>query len=155
MTAPRALVLQTALRQADIDVQVPAYEQPGPISYGLDIDVMAKALDDGVRHAITTSIEAIGKAADGRVVLTARVRHEMLVHIENVPDAMRKDLVTGYFPGQNFPYAREALSQLTARSGYPAAIAPPIQYQRKQDSETNGHEATGDVAELPADEQAA
>jgi len=152
MSEHKVFVVHTATRRAELDVEVPAYTRPGPVSYALFIDTTTEALAMDHLHAIRTSVEAVGKTASGLVVLSAKLTHEMVVHIEGVTDELRKELVTGYFPGQNFPYAREALAQLTARSGYPAALMPPLLYQRKTEDDANGQakeSAEQTTAEIP------
>jgi len=74
---------------------------------------------------LTVSVEA---KHEERTAFLAEVQQCCLVQISGFPEEERGPLFGSYVPNLLFPYAREAISDLVQRGGFPQLLLQPVNF---------------------------
>lgn len=107
----------------------------------VEIDLQSKSnrLDENV-FEVVLSVTSTVKISD-KVAFLAEVHQAGIFTIRNFPEDQLQHLLGSFCPSVIFPYARESITDLTMRGGFPQLYLSPInfdavyqqQLQRKQE----------------------
>ncbi len=96
-----------------VDVQVQTEGQP---------------VDDGV-YEITVTVTVTAKQADGKTIFLVEACQAGIFIIRNIPQADLGPIMGIGCPNIIFPYARESISDLVSRAGFPPVILSPMNFE--------------------------
>ncbi len=104
----------------------------------LDLDTKARALDE-VTHEVVLTVTATVKVKD-KVAFLAEVKQAGIFMAQNFEGEQLRQLLGSFCPNILFPYAREAITSMTTRAGFPPLYLNPINfdllYEQHQQTET-------------------
>lgn len=116
----------------------------------VEIDIQSKSntLEDGVFEvvlAVTTTVKINDKLA-----FLAEVQQAGIFTIRNFPDDQLQHLLGSFCPSIIFPYAREGITDVVTRGGFPQLYLAPINfdaiYQQKLAKEQEGSSESSEKA---------
>jgi preprotein translocase subunit SecB len=95
--------------------------------FGMNMSTAGSTLADNI-HEVVLTITLEAKLAD-RVAYLVEVKQAGLFLVRNyaLDDARR--IIGAYCPGVLFPYARQAVSDLIMRGGFPPFLLPPVNFE--------------------------
>lgn len=85
-----------------------------------------KISDDQWEVVLKVTAEA---KQDGAVAMLTEVQQAGLFRFGNLTDQDREILLGGQCPGALYPYAREAISDLVTKAGFPPLLLQPINFE--------------------------
>lgn len=94
---------------------------------GIELHHTANQLDDGVFEAVIT-VTVTSKIED-KTVFLVEVAQGGIFQIRNVPNENIEVLLGIACPNILFPYARETVSDLVTRAGFPPVLLNPINFE--------------------------
>ena len=111
---------------------------------GIELHNAAAAIGDGVFEAVIT-VTVTSKIED-KTVFLVEVAQAGIFQIRNVPDEAVEGILGVTCPNILFPYAREAVSDLVTRAGFPPVLLSPINFealyiQQKQQQQAQAGDA--------------
>ncbi|MEX2515862.1 MAG: protein-export chaperone SecB [Gammaproteobacteria bacterium] len=98
-------------------------------------------------HEVVLRVTVTVTAADKTVYL-AEINQAGIFHINGFPDDVIKRMVATICPNILFPFARELLSDLATRGGFPQLLLAPVNFeaiyaqQQQQQAQEDGASAT-------------
>ena len=92
----------------------------------VELNTRQTALDDDLHEIVLTVTVTAQK--DDRTVYLCEVHQAGVFTVAGFPDAARDQLLGAYCPGVLFPYAREAVTDLTAKAGFPPMTLAPVNF---------------------------
>ena len=115
-----------------------SFESPNPAKFfsekGLKPEVnlnlnteSAKLSEDIYEVTLNITISAAIKDSDTTVYLV-EVKQAGIFAMKNIPEAQLGQMINAYCPTVLFPYAREAISSLVERGGFPQLLLAPINF---------------------------
>lgn len=114
----------------------------------VEIGSQASAVDEGV-HEVVLSITATVKVGDSTAFL-AEVQQAGIFTIQGFPQQQLGHMLGSLCPGILFPYARETVSDLVNRGGFPPLYLNPVNFDavyaehlRRQQQQAAGETAVG------------
>lgn len=113
---------------------------------GIELHNSAAAIGEGVFEAVIT-VTVTSKIAD-KTVFLVEVAQAGIFQIRNVPNESIEGILGVTCPNILFPYAREAVSDLVTRAGFPPVLLNPINFealylqQKQQQAQQAGEAAT-------------
>ncbi|OGV71961.1 MAG: protein-export chaperone SecB [Methylophilales bacterium RIFCSPHIGHO2_02_FULL_57_10] len=93
----------------------------------IELQNKAGKIDDGVFEAVVT-ITVTSKIQD-KVVFLVEVAQAGIFQIRNVPEENISAILGITCPNILFPYAREAVSDMVTRAGFPPVLLNPINFE--------------------------
>ncbi|MFC4160972.1 protein-export chaperone SecB [Chitinimonas lacunae] len=120
-------------------------EQP---EIDMQIRTEAQAIDDGIfENVLVVTVQA--KLGD-KTVFLAEVSQAGIFQIRNVPAEDLEPILGVACPNILFPYAREVVSDVVSRAGFPPVILAPINFEalyleRQAQQQANAQEAPSTV----------
>lgn len=87
----------------------------------------AKILDDGSIHEIVLTLTITAKLGDKTAYLV-EIKQAGIFNISGYPEGELGAMVGAFCPNILFPYAREAVSDLVTRGGFPQLILAPVNF---------------------------
>lgn len=129
-TGPQVLLQKIYLKDASLELpQAPAVftrnEQPG---IDLQLNTAAQNLGND-HHQVTLSLTVTAKLNDATTAFLIEVHQAGIFHVSGFSNPADIDAVLGTFcPHQLFPYAREAVSELVQRAGFPPLLLQPVNF---------------------------
>jgi len=135
----------------DLSVEVPgaphAFKQEWQPEVTIDLDVAHSPLDEKTFEVIL-SLTVTAKMQDNTMFLV-ELHQAGLFYVDGFEEAQKDHLLGAYFPTVLFPYAREAITDVITRAGFPQLVLAPVNFdalymQRKQAEaqETGGENTT-------------
>lgn len=118
-------------RQATFNAVTPAYRAsaaPVPLALSVNVNVRNETLG-GDRYVVSMEVTVEAKPAEGPAAFELKLVMDMVAGFTNIDQAEHPALLTGFLPSQLYPYAREAVSTLVSRSGYPPVVLPLMTFQ--------------------------
>jgi preprotein translocase subunit SecB len=111
---------------------------------GIELHNTAAAIGEGVFEAVIT-VTVTSKIED-KTVFLVEVAQAGIFQIRNVPDEAIEGILGVTCPNILFPYAREAVSDLVTRAGFPPVLLSPINFealylQQKQQQQAQAGDA--------------
>lgn len=112
---------------------------------GIELSNSAKMLEDGL-FDVTITVTVTSKIED-KTVFLVEVSQAGIFQARNIPQENLEGLLAVTCPNILFPYAREAVSDLVVRAGFPPVLLNPINFealylQQKQQEQAAGAEST-------------
>ncbi|OGT29711.1 MAG: protein-export chaperone SecB [Gammaproteobacteria bacterium RIFCSPHIGHO2_12_FULL_35_23] len=108
----------------------------------IDLNIAHNEVNKGVYEVILT-VTATAKAKE-KTAFLAEVKQAGVFAINGFEETQVNHMLGAYCPNVLFPYAREAISDLVARSSFPQLLLAPINfdalYQQQQDALKNADE---------------
>ena len=108
----------------------------------LDMDIDGKKLTDDL-HEVVVKLTVTTKLAD-KTAFLVEIKQAGIFLIKNFTEEQLKSMYGSFCPNILFPYAREVISELTTRGGFPPLYLAPINfdalYQQKVAAEEEGGE---------------
>jgi len=93
----------------------------------IELQNKAAKIDDGVFEAVLT-ITVTSKIQD-KVAFLVEVAQAGIFQIRNVPEENTSAILGITCPNILFPYAREAVSDMVTRAGFPSVLLNPINFE--------------------------
>ncbi len=111
---------------------------------GIELSNSAKMLEDGL-FDVTITVTVTSKIED-KTVFLVEVSQAGIFQARNIPQENLEGLLAVTCPNILFPYAREAVSDLVVRAGFPPVLLNPINFealylQQKQQQQAAGAES--------------
>ena len=94
---------------------------------GIELSNAGRAIGDGV-FEVEITVTVTSKAEEN-VVFLVEVDQAGIFQIRNVPNENIEAILGITCPNILFPYAREAVSDLVTRAGFPAVLLNPINFE--------------------------
>lgn len=94
--------------------------------FNLNMNTSASAMADTV-HEVVLTITLEAKIAD-KVAYLVEVKQGGLFTIRGYSDDDTRRVVGAFCPGVLFPYARQAVSDMIMRGGFPPFLLPPVNF---------------------------
>lgn len=92
----------------------------------LELNTQASKLTDGV-HEVVLSLTVTAKLGDNTAYL-AEVKQAGIFAMQGFAEAEVAPMLGAFCPGTLYPYARETVSDLVARGGFPQLVLAPINF---------------------------
>jgi preprotein translocase subunit SecB len=102
------------------------FRQPWNPKVGVELDVRQKELGDN-HYEVVVQVTVTAKA-DDKTLYLCEVQQAGVFAISGVEPAMLKTLLGSYCPATLFPYAREAVTALTGKGGFPPMTLAPVNF---------------------------
>jgi preprotein translocase subunit SecB len=96
--------------------------------FGLNMNTAGATLADNL-HEVVLTITLEAKLGE-RVAYLVEVKQAGMFLIRNYGIDESRRIVGGFCPGVLFPYARQAVSDLIMRGGFPPFLLPPVNFDQ-------------------------
>ena len=133
----------------DLSLEIPnapqIFMQRETPQIGIELANSANKLEDGIYEVVLT-VTVTSKIAD-KTVFLVEVAQSGIFQVRNVPDENLEVIMSITCPTILFPYAREVVSDVVSRAGFPPVVLSPINFealyaQQKQQQAENAAETT-------------
>jgi preprotein translocase subunit SecB len=132
----------------DLSLEVPnapeVFLQREAPQVGIELSNSAKMLEDGL-FDVTITVTVTSKIED-KTVFLVEVSQAGIFQARNIPQENLEGLLAVTCPNILFPYAREAVSDLVVRAGFPPVLLNPINFEalylQQKQQQTAGAEST-------------
>jgi preprotein translocase subunit SecB len=94
--------------------------------FGMNMSTAGTTLADNI-HEVVLTITLEAKLAD-RVAYLVEVKQAGLFLVRNYALEDARRIIGAFCPGVLFPYARQAVSDLIMRGGFPPFLLPPVNF---------------------------
>lgn len=106
----------------------------------LNLDTSHEALENNL-YAVTLKVTATAKLKD-KVAFLIEVQQSGIFLVNNFAESQQDELLGSFCPNVLFPYAREVISDVVVRGGFPPLYLAPVNFdsiyqQRKQQQAAN------------------
>lgn len=92
----------------------------------LELNSLASKIADGV-HEVVLSLTVTAKLG-GNTAYLAEVQQAGIFSLQGFEEAELPPLLGAFCPGTLYPYARETVTDLVARGGFPQLVLAPINF---------------------------
>lgn len=92
----------------------------------LELNTQGSKVTDGV-HEVVLSLTVTAKLG-GNTAYLAEVKQAGIFSMQGFGEAELAPMLGAFCPGTLYPYAREAVSDLVARGGFPQLVLAPINF---------------------------
>lgn len=130
MSEPSPLFSIEKIYVKDVSLEVPgapraflASEQP---QLEVQLGQESQQVEEGL-YEMTLTVTVTAKAAD-RTVFLIEAAQAGLFQIRNIPQADLEPILATLCPSVIFPYARETISDLVVRAGFPPVLLAPMNF---------------------------
>jgi preprotein translocase subunit SecB len=93
----------------------------------LDLDTRAKQIDEEGNYEIVLRITVTAKVEE-RTAYLVEIQQAGIFAVQGFDEATHNGILGSYCPSILFPYAREAISDLTAKAGFPPTVLAPVNF---------------------------
>jgi preprotein translocase subunit SecB len=115
----------------DASIEVPnapqIYTDRTPPQVSVELGNGAQRLDDGV-FEVSLKVTVTAKVGE-KIAFLVEVTQSGIYSIRNVPDENIEPILAVACPNILFPYAREAVSDMVTRAGFPAVLLNPVNFE--------------------------
>jgi preprotein translocase subunit SecB len=94
---------------------------------GVELGNSAQKLDDGI-FDVSLKVTVTAKIGD-KVAFLVEITQSGIFSIRNVPEENLEPIIAIACPNILFPYAREAVSDMVTRAGFPPVLLNPINFE--------------------------
>ncbi len=94
---------------------------------GIELSNSARKLEDGL-FDVSITVTVTSKIED-KTVFLVEVAQAGIFQVRNIPEENLEGLLAVTCPNILFPYAREAVSDLVVRAGFPPVLLNPINFE--------------------------
>jgi len=92
----------------------------------LELNTQSSKIAEGV-HEVVLSLTVTAKLGENTAYL-AEVQQAGIFAMQGFPEAELAPMIGAFCPGTLYPYARETVSDLVARGGFPQLVLAPINF---------------------------
>jgi preprotein translocase subunit SecB len=128
--AQRQVLLQKIyLKDASLEVPMApeVFTRQWKPTVDVNLSTQSKAMQDDLHHVMLT-VTVTAKLEED-VAFLVEVHQAGIFLVRGFPDAREKQAVIGaYCPSILFPYAREAVSDIATRGGFPQILLQPVNF---------------------------
>jgi preprotein translocase subunit SecB len=100
----------------------------GAPEMSMDLASRQKKLD-GTTYEVILHVR-VHMAIEGSSLYLAEVYHAAIVTVKGYPNNETRRILGAVCPAELFPYAREAISSLVSRSGFPMVVLQPVDFEQ-------------------------
>lgn len=93
----------------------------------LDLDTRAQQIDDEGNYEVIVRITVTAKVED-RTAFLVEIQQAGIFAVRGFDEATHNGILGSYCPGILFPYAREVISDLTTKAGFPPTVLAPVNF---------------------------
>lgn len=93
----------------------------------IELNSDANKLDDNNNYEVTIVVTVTTKI-DDKVAYLCEVKQSGIFNIQGFNEEQLKHALGSYAPGVLFPYAREVVSDLVAKGGFPQMLLAPVNF---------------------------
>ena len=93
----------------------------------IDLNTTNEKLEDNV-YEVVLSITVTVKIKDEKVAFIAEVKQAGIFSVDSFPEDQIDPLMGSFCPNILFPYAREAITAMVSRGGFPQIYLAPINF---------------------------
>jgi preprotein translocase subunit SecB len=93
----------------------------------LDLDTHSRQVDDEGHYEVVVRITVTSKLED-RTAFLVEIQQAGIFAVRGFDDATHNGILGSYCPGILFPYAREVISDLTTKAGFPPTVLAPVNF---------------------------
>jgi preprotein translocase subunit SecB len=115
----------------DLSLQVPEgtaiFQQGWKPELNLEVSNAAKALAEADTHEVVLTIKC-NVTSNGKTAFVAEVQQAGIFGIQGLSAEDLKHALGAFCPNLLYPYAREAISDLVAKGGFPQLVLAPIDF---------------------------
>jgi preprotein translocase subunit SecB len=115
----------------DLSLEVPnapqAFLSADQPELQVQLQQSARAVDEGL-YEVTLTVTVTAKAGD-RTVFLVEAAQAGIFQIRNIPEADLDPILGTLCPNVLFPYARETISDVVNRAGFPPVILAPVNFE--------------------------
>lgn len=116
----------------DASLEIPnapqIFLEGGSPSISVEVHTKGEKLSEGVFEAVLT-VTVTSKLEGDKTVFLVEAAQAGIFRIENVPEDDIEPLLGIACPNILYPYAREAISDLTVRAGFPPVVLQPMNFE--------------------------
>ncbi len=94
---------------------------------GIELGNAASKLDEGI-YEVTLTVTVTSKIED-KTVFLVEIAQAGIFQIRNIPEENLEIILAVTCPNILFPYAREVVSDLVVRGGFPPVLLNPINFE--------------------------
>ncbi len=106
----------------------------------LDLGTKANDLGENAHEIILTVTATV--SIENKVAFLVEVQQAGIFTISNFPQEQIKPLLGSYCPNVLYPYAREVITDLVVKAGFPQLYLSPVNFDALyQEHEAQGHQA--------------
>ena len=110
----------------------------------LDLGTKVNDLGEGAQEVVLTVTTTV--SLEDKVAFLVEVQQAGIFTISNFPEDQLKPLLGSYCPNVLYPYAREAITSLVVKAGFPQLYLSPVNF----DALYQQHEAEGGAPQVDA-----
>lgn len=93
----------------------------------VDLDTRSAAVDEQGNHEVVLRVTVTAKM-DGNTAYLIEVQQAGIFALQGFDEATHHGVLGSYCPSILFPYAREAISDLTTKAGFPPMVIAPVNF---------------------------
>lgn len=112
----------------------------------LNLETKSNRLQDNM-HEVVLSITATVTSAQ-KTAFVIEIQHAGVFHIAGLPADQMRHMLGSFCPNILFPYAREVISDVVMRGGFPQLILAPVNFDalfaQHMEEQAKGEGKTGD-----------
>ena len=116
----------------DLSLEVPhaprVFLEQGEPNIEMRIATQSEKLEDNF-YDVSVTVTVTARLGDERVMFLNEVTQNGIFRLENIPEEDMQPLLSIACPNILFPYAREAVSSIITRAGFPPVLLAPINFE--------------------------
>ncbi|AHK80491.1 preprotein translocase subunit SecB [Ectothiorhodospira haloalkaliphila] len=93
----------------------------------VQLNSQARALDEKGVHEVELTLTVTTKS-QGETAYLVEVKQAGVFMVRGIPDEQKGPLLSSYCPNILFPFAREVISDLVTRGGFPQLLLAPVNF---------------------------
>ncbi len=93
----------------------------------LDLDTRAKPIDEEGNYEVVLRITVTAKVEE-RTAYLVEVQQAGIFAVQGFDEATHHGILGSYCPSILFPYARQVISELTTKAGFPPTVLAPVNF---------------------------
>lgn len=116
----------------DLSLEVPhaprVFLEQGEPNVEMRISTQSEKLEDNF-YDVSVTVTVTARLGDERVMFLNEVTQNGIFRLENIPEEDMQPLLSIACPNILFPYARETVSSIITRAGFPPVLLAPINFE--------------------------
>lgn len=116
----------------DLSLEVPhaprVFLEQGEPNIEMRIATQSEKLEDNY-YDVSVTVTVTARLGDERVMFLNEVTQNGIFRLENIPEEDMQPLLSIACPNILFPYARETVSSIITRAGFPPVLLAPINFE--------------------------
>lgn len=142
--APQAVYIKDLSYEAPMGPRIPA-NSPNP-TINMNLNTAVNDLAPELKEVVlTVNVQA---ASGDKTLWLVEVQQAGAFAVRNVPEAELPRLLGSYCPNYLLPYARQTISDLLLKGGFPPFLVPPVNFDMLLEQAAN--QAAANQSQAPA-----